>query len=201
MHGHQLTIERGADELWVEGDFDRLTQIFSNLLTNAAKYTEHGGTIKLRVVREGDCAVVSVTDNGIGIPSADLPHVFELFSQVRLHQGRAEGGLGIGLSIVRKLVEMHHGTVSALSEGSGKGSTFIVRLPLFAGGAATQVRVNNAFAPLVPPRRILVVDDNTDAATSLALLLEYQGHEVATAYDGEQAVAKAEEFATPYCVS
>ena len=112
MHGHELIIERGADELWVEGDFDRLTQIFSNLLTNAAKYTEHGGKIKLRVARDGDCAVVSVTDNGIGIPPIDLPHVFELFSQVRLHQGQAEGGLGIGLSIVRKLVEMHHGTVT-----------------------------------------------------------------------------------------
>jgi PAS domain S-box-containing protein len=134
-HAHELIIEPGAEELWVDADFDRLTQIFSNLLTNAAKYTERGGKIELRVAREGNWAVVSVADNGIGIPAADLPHVFELFSQVRLHQGRAEGGLGIGLSIVRKLVEMHQGTVSACSEGDGKGSTFIVRLPLTPGAA------------------------------------------------------------------
>jgi PAS domain S-box-containing protein len=130
MHGHELIIGSGTEELLVEGDFDRLTQIFSNLLTDAAKYTERGGKIELRVAHEADWAVVSVTDNGIGIPAADLPHVFELFSQVRLHQGHSEGGLGIGLSLVRKLVEMHQGTVSASSEGSGRGSTFIVRLPL-----------------------------------------------------------------------
>ena len=189
-HGHELTIDRGADELWVEGDFDRLTQIFSNLLTNAAKYTERGGRIELRVTREGNCAVVSVSDNGIGIPSSDLPHVFEMFSQVRLHQGRAEGGLGIGLSIVRKLVDMHHGTVSALSEGSGRGSTFMVRLPLLAGGA-TEVQVRSAPLPFVSRRRILVVDDNADAATSLAALLEHLGHDVATAHDGADAVAQA----------
>ena len=129
MHGHELTIESGTEELWIKGDFDRLTQIFSNLLTNAAKYTEHGGKIELRVARAADWAVVSVTDNGIGIPSADLSHIFELFSQVRSHQGHSEGGLGIGLSLVRKLVDMHQGTVSASSEGSGKGSTFMVRLP------------------------------------------------------------------------
>jgi PAS domain S-box-containing protein len=129
-HGHELIIESGAEELWVEGDVDRLTQIFSNLLTNAAKYTERGGRIKLQVAREAEWAVVSVCDNGIGIPADDLPRIFELFSQVRLHQGHSEGGLGIGLSIVRKLVDMHQGTVSVASEGSGHGSTFIVRLPL-----------------------------------------------------------------------
>jgi PAS domain S-box-containing protein len=129
-HGHELIIESGTEELWVEGDVDRLTQIFSNLLTNAAKYTERGGRIELQVAREAAWAVVSVTDNGIGIPSPDLPRLFELFSQVRLHQGHSEGGLGIGLSIVRKLVEMHLGTVSVASEGSGHGSTFTVRLPL-----------------------------------------------------------------------
>jgi PAS domain S-box-containing protein len=132
-HGHELIIEPGAEELWVEGDFERLTQVFSNLLTNSAKYTQRGGRIELRVTHEADWAVVSVADNGIGIPSSDLPHIFELFSQVRLHKERAEGGLGIGLSLVRKLVEMHQGTVSACSEGSGKGSTFTVRLPLTSG--------------------------------------------------------------------
>jgi PAS domain S-box-containing protein len=193
-HGHELIVEPGAEELWVEGDFERFTQIFSNLLTNAAKYTERGGKIMLRVTCEGDYAVVSVSDNGIGIPSADLPRVFELFSQVRSHQGRAEGGLGIGLSIVRKLVEMHRGTVSVSSEGSGKGSTFIVRLPLISGGATTPVRVNAALPPPVSPRRILVVDDNTDAAGSLSVLLEHQGHEVVTAHDGAEALAKARKL-------
>jgi PAS domain S-box-containing protein len=135
-HGHELIIGPGTEELWVKGDFDRLTQIFSNLLTNAAKYTERGGKIELRVAREADWAVVDVTDNGVGIPSADLPHIFELFSQVRLHQGHSEGGLGIGLSLVRKLVEMHQGTVSASSEGSGKGSTFTIRLPLWQPNSA-----------------------------------------------------------------
>jgi PAS domain S-box-containing protein len=194
-HGHELIIEAGADELWVEGDFDRLTQTFSNLLTNAAKYTDPGGKIRLRVARDGDCAVVSVSDNGIGIPASDLPHVFELFSQVRLHQGRAEGGLGIGLSIVRKLVEMHQGAVSVHSEGSGRGSTFTVRLPLLAGGAIPQAQIKSARPPRgVAPRRILVVDDNTDAAISLAVLLEHQGHQVATAHDGAEAVAKARDL-------
>jgi PAS domain S-box-containing protein len=190
-HGHELIVEPAAEELWIEGDFDRCTQIFSNLLTNAAKYTERGGKIVLRVAREGDCAVVSVSDNGIGIPSADLLHVFELFSQVRLHQGRAEGGLGIGLSIVRKLVEMHRGTVSVSSEGSGKGSTFSVRLPVISGGATTRVRVNTELPSPVSRRRILVVDDNTDAASSLSVLLQHQGHQVETAHDGAEAVAKA----------
>jgi PAS domain S-box-containing protein len=191
VHGHELIVEPATEELWVEGDFDRCTQIFSNLLTNAAKYTERGGKIVLRFARDGDCAVVSVSDTGIGIPSADLPHVFELFSQVRLHQGRAEGGLGIGLSIVRKLVEMHHGTVSVSSEGSGKGSTFSVRLPLISGGATTRVDANTELPLSLSPRRILVVDDNTDAANSLSALLEHQGHQVTTAHDGAEAVGKA----------
>ena len=193
-HNHELIIEAGVEDLWVEGDFDRLTQIFLNLLTNAAKYTERGGKIELRVTRQGTSAVVSVTDNGIGIPSADLSHVFELFSQVRLHQGRAEGGLGIGLSIVRKLVEMHQGTVSAFSEGSGKGSTFTVSLPLAPGGARSQIQVDVRHPPAVSPRRILVVDDNADAANSLAMLLEHQGHEVSTAHDGAEALVKARKL-------
>jgi PAS domain S-box-containing protein len=134
-HGHALVIEPDAEEIWLEGDFERLTQIFSNLLTNAAKYTDAGGRIEVRVAREVDRVAVSVADNGIGISSDDLQHVFEMFSQVRLHQGRAEGGLGIGLSLVRRLVDMHQGTVSASSDGSGKGSTFVVRLPLPPGGA------------------------------------------------------------------
>ena len=133
QHGHTFVVEPDGEELCVDGDFDRLTQVFSNLLSNAAKYTDSGGRIELRVAREDDEAAVSISDTGIGIAAADLPHVFELFSQVRSHQGRTEGGLGIGLSLVRKLVEMHQGSVSATSAGPGRGSTFTVRLPLTRG--------------------------------------------------------------------
>ncbi len=131
-YGHSLILEPGADALYVEGDFDRLTQVFSNLLSNAAKYTERGGRIELHLSREGDEVVATVSDTGIGIPAADLAGVFDLFSQVGAHRSRAEGGLGIGLSLVRKLVELHRGSVSAQSPGTGCGSTFSVRLPLAA---------------------------------------------------------------------
>ena len=194
-HGHSLVIDLCAEELSVEGDFDRLTQVFSNLLSNAAKYTERGGTIDLRVVRAGSEAVVSVADTGIGIPAADLPVIFEMFSQVRAHQGRADGGLGIGLSLVKQLVSMHGGSVQVTSAGAGLGSTFSVRLPL--AEAAVVAATNGERAGLEPGipaairQRILVVDDNEDAATSLAMLLEHLGHEVMTASDGQDGVEKA----------
>jgi signal transduction histidine kinase len=127
---HGLSIVPGADELIVDGDFDRLVQIFANLLSNAAKYTGNGGTIEVKMNRESDRAVVSVSDNGIGIPAADLPRIFDIFAQVRLHQELADGGLGIGLALVKQLVEIHGGAVHAASGGVGRGSTFTVRLPL-----------------------------------------------------------------------
>ena len=133
QHGHKLFIQADEPTLVIHGDLDRLTQVFSNLISNAAKYTERGGRIEIRARREGHEAVVSVSDNGIGIPAEAMPGLFQLFAQVRAHQGRTEGGLGIGLSLVRKLVELHQGTVSAVSEGTGRGSTFVVRLPLYAG--------------------------------------------------------------------
>jgi CheY-like chemotaxis protein/anti-sigma regulatory factor (Ser/Thr protein kinase) len=193
MHGHRLIIDSCVEELSVEGDFDRLTQVFSNLLSNAAKYTERGGTIELRVAREGGEGVISVADTGIGIEAADLPGIFEMFSQVRSHQGRADGGLGIGLSLVRQLVEMHGGSVQVASPGEGCGSTFSVRLPLTgpAANALPEHGVGGNQTPVAPRRRILVVDDNEDAATSLATLLEQLGHDVVTAFDGEDGVAKA----------
>jgi signal transduction histidine kinase len=135
-HGHRLVIEPSAEELSVEGDFDRLTQVFSNLLSNAVKYTDAGGTIELRVAREGGQGVVSIADTGIGIPAADLPGIFEMFSQVSSHRGHADGGLGIGLSLVRQLVEMHGGSVEVVSPGENRGSTFSVRLPLIEPSAA-----------------------------------------------------------------
>jgi len=132
-HGHTLAVEAGTDELMVEGDFERLTQVFSNLLSNAAKYTEPGGRIELEISRQADEVVAAVSDTGIGIPAHELPRVFELFSQVPEHRGLAAGGMGIGLSLVRRLVEMHRGSVSAMSPGAAGGSTFTVRLPRVAG--------------------------------------------------------------------
>jgi len=194
-HGHRLVINPCEEELSVEGDFDRLTQVFSNLLSNAAKYTEQGGIIELRVAREGAEGVISVADTGIGIPAADLSSIFEMFSQVRSHQGRADGGLGIGLSLVRKLIQMHGGSVQVASAGEGRGSTFSVRLPLAKPAAATSPEPAAISAEIPasprPRRRILVVDDNEDAANSLAILLKQLGHEVMTASDGQECVTKA----------
>jgi signal transduction histidine kinase len=130
--GHDVTIACADENLCVFGDADRLAQVFSNLLSNSAKYTEAGGKLAVAIAREGHWGVVRVTDNGIGIPPEDLGRVFDLFSQVGSHAKRADGGLGIGLSLVRSLVEVHGGTVEAQSEGAGRGSTFTVRLPIDA---------------------------------------------------------------------
>jgi signal transduction histidine kinase len=126
---HRLVIDACEDELVVDGDFDRLVQVFSNLLSNAAKYTDKAGKIEVKLSREGDQAVVTVSDNGIGIPAEDLSSIFGLFAQVRAHHEHAAGGLGIGLSLVKQLVEMHGGSVHARSSGASHGSTFTVSLP------------------------------------------------------------------------
>jgi signal transduction histidine kinase/CheY-like chemotaxis protein len=191
-NGHTLNVDTGSDALYVEGDFDRLTQVFSNLLSNAAKYTERGGRIEIRTSREGDEAVASVSDTGIGIPAGNLPGIFELFSQVSEHRNRAEGGLGIGLSLVRKLVELHRGSVSARSPGTGGGSVFTVRLPVIEAIEERSPPKAKTKANGVLRHRILVVDDNRDAATSLAMLLNGLGHEVDTAFGGQEGVSKAQ---------
>ncbi|WP_322032836.1 ATP-binding protein [Paraburkholderia sp. J76] len=195
-HGHLLLICPSDEEMTVNGDFDRLTQVFSNLLSNAAKYTRDGGTIDLRQRREGDDAVVSVTDSGIGIPAESLSSIFDMFSQVRSHQNHAAGGLGIGLSLVRQLVEMHGGAVSASSPGLNAGSTFSVRLPLSICAEEPATASAQAYAKPngKPARRILIVDDNQDAASSLTELLEQWGHTVATAFNGEDGLRKAANF-------
>lgn len=195
--GHELSvnIRRDAGELLVDGDLHRLAQVFSNLLSNSAKYTDTGGRITLVLERENDEAVVRVQDNGIGIPRPALDQVFDLFSQA--HEARADGGLGIGLSLVRTLVQMHNGSVTAFSEGPGTGSTFTVRLPIVA--ARTEAPAA-ASVPTLPAsarqerRRVLVVDDSADAAASLSILLEMEGHELRTAADGEEAIEQASEF-------
>ncbi|MDB6010687.1 MAG: putative histidine kinase, hybrid [Gammaproteobacteria bacterium] len=195
VRGHALRVEADQEDMAVEGGFDRLIQVFSNLLSNAAKYTQQGGRIELKLVREGDHAVVSVIDSGVGIPPEDLTRVFDLFSQVRAHQRHAEGGLGIGLSLVRSLVALHGGSVVAESAGTGAGSQFTVRLPLLKSRSSSP-RANNegGARARVPTGRVLIADDNADAAGALATLLQLEGHDVTVAHDGEEAVMKASNF-------
>jgi CheY-like chemotaxis protein/anti-sigma regulatory factor (Ser/Thr protein kinase) len=170
----------------------RLAQVFLNLLNNAAKYTPDGGTITLRVEREDGRAAVRVRDTGTGIPPEMLPHVFDLFTQVDRTLDRAEGGLGIGLTLVRHLTEMHFGTVEVTSGGPNRGTEFVVRLPLLTDDAPAEA-ARPAPESAAPRRRhILVVDDNRDAAESLALLLRLFGNEVRTAYDGRIALDAAQ---------
>lgn len=186
---HTLDFTLADEELFVDGDIDRLSQVIFNLLSNAAKYTPEGGRIQVHATRDGTEVVIAVADSGIGIPGSELARVFDLFSQVRQHQGRAEGGLGIGLSIVKSLVAMHGGSVEATSPGANAGSKFIVRLPLCEARAGLPHSPSNTTEETSSrPRRIVVADDNRDAVLSLAVLLELQGHEVATAYDGVEAV-------------
>jgi PAS domain S-box-containing protein len=193
--GHHLTVALPAEPLVLDADFTRVAQILSNLLTNAAKYTDRGGNIWLTAHREEDQAVISVRDSGIGIPTDAVPRIFDMFSQVDRTIERSTGGLGIGLSIVKGLAEMHGGTVEVDSPGLGRGSTFTVRLPLH-GQTAAAVPSAKREEELPPPsaRRVLIVDDSRDAALSMAKLLSLLGSEVQTAHDGLEAVARAAEF-------
>jgi signal transduction histidine kinase len=193
--GHKLTVLQPATKLTLDGDRARLAQAFMNLLSNAAKYTDPGGQLEVRVVSEGGTALLSFRDNGIGIAPDRVEQVFDMFSQEGPALSRSRGGLGIGLSLTRKLVELHGGTVSASSEGPGKGSVFTIRLPL-----AVSVPPEEPPQPAVQQPaatgalRILVADDNVDAAETLSVLLESFGHSVRTVHDGDAAVAMAGEF-------
>jgi PAS domain S-box-containing protein len=195
--GHQLAVALPEEPLILQADRMRLTQVFANLLNNAAKYTDPGGRIWVEVWREDGMAVVSVRDTGIGIPVESLPRVFDMFAQAHRAVGRGQGGLGIGLTMVRSLVEMHYGTVEAHSGGGGLGSEFLVRLPLAPQDDPAGDRPGLAQAQQETPfagQRILVVDDNRDAADTLGLLLEADGADVRVVYDGRSALAMAESF-------
>jgi PAS domain S-box-containing protein len=194
--GHELSIDMPADPLIVDGDLIRLAQVFGNLLNNAAKYTNPGGQICLSAIAAGDQVSVVVRDNGIGIAPAMLPKVFEMFAQADQSSHRTQGGLGIGLSIAKRLVEMHGGVLEARSEGPGMGSEFTVRLPLRIAPVADQSLSTSHEAPSSPTHalRVLVADDNTDAAASLSTILKMSGHDVRTAYDGEEALHIAAAF-------
>ncbi len=177
--------------LRVQGDPARLVQCIGNVLTNAVKYTDEGGAIQLEVSEDAGAALVSVTDNGMGIPHELQARVFDLFVQGDRTLDRAQGGLGIGLSVVKRLVEMHGGSVAVFSDGPGHGSRFEMRLPLIERDATSEVR---APAVQVTPRRILVVDDNEDAADSLTMVLQLEGHQIACAYTAEDALMLAPDF-------
>lgn len=191
---HVVRVELPPQPVWVCGDPSRLAQVVGNLVTNAAKYTPSGGAIDVALVQEAGDAVVRVTDNGVGIPSDMLDQVFGMFTQVDRTLDRAQGGLGIGLSLVRRLMELHDGSATADSAGLGRGSTFTVRL------AVTDARPGViATVPVVPPAgarrlRVLLVDDNADAADALALSLQLDGYRTRTEYSGEAALLAAAEF-------
>jgi PAS domain S-box-containing protein len=192
---HKLTIELPAGEVLLEADSVRLTQVFSNLLNNAAKYTPRGGTISIEGRKHDHEVIVSITDTGIGIPGDMLPRIFDMFVQVDKSLERAQGGLGIGLSLVKRLVQLHGGTVEGQSKGPGTGSKFVVRLPTAqrpagAGRSASEGAIPNESRP----QRILIADDNEDAAASLAMILQMRGHETRTAKDGVDALESVARF-------
>ncbi|MEF3073433.1 transporter substrate-binding domain-containing protein [Methylobacter sp. Wu1] len=191
---HEFTVQLPPEPVYVEGDLVRLSQVVSNLLNNAAKYTDEGGRIKLTVEPADGEVFIRVRDNGRGIEPSALPCLFQLFYQVDRTIDRAEGGLGIGLALVKSLVAMHGGEVWASSEGRGKGSEFAIHLPCLRKSTVTPVSCQTNAKPDEGPLRVLVVDDNRDAAQSLSVLLTSEGHEVLLAYDGYTAleIAQAE---------
>ncbi|WP_280150337.1 response regulator [Piscinibacter sp. XHJ-5] len=195
--GHMLTLELPDTPVWLQGDFARLAQVVSNLLHNAAKYSEDGGRIHLALRVDGGQAQITVRDNGIGIDAALLPRIFDLFAQGARSLDRMQGGLGVGLTLARRLVELHGGSVEAKSEGVKKGAEFIVTIPC----VSVVPRADDASSERPHPvarvngRRILIVDDNQDAAESIAQYLQLEGHEVKAVGDGQQALACVPVFA------
>ena len=190
---HHLTVTLPSEPVTVDADALRLSQVLSNLLTNAAKYTDPGGHIELRALKQDGSLTLSVKDDGIGIAAGSRDGIFEMFSQVDDISGRSDGGLGIGLALVKGLTELHGGSVEVESDGLGRGSEFILRLPLGAT-VSSRIETTPGIADTTKRRRVLVVDDNKDAADSLALLLELAGHEVRVAHSGRAALSLAQLF-------
>jgi CheY-like chemotaxis protein len=193
--GQQVIVSLPQEPIFVDGDVVRLSQVFTNLLNNGAKFSKRGGNIHVDVEADAQSVSVSVADTGIGILAEHLPHIHEPFYQPNSSLHKAQGGLGIGLTLVWQLVEMHGGTVSVHSEGADRGSQFVVRLPLAEGPARSQEQP--AIADSSSPetvRRILIVDDNQDSADAVALILQLDGHDVKTVYNGVDALDLVEQF-------
>lgn len=191
---HELVLSMPPEPIVLEADLTRLSQVFMNLLNNAAKYSDRGGRIFLAVVQRDAEVILSIKDNGIGIAADQLPRIFDMFAQVACSTDKAQGGLGIGLSLVKRLVEMHNGSVEAKSDGEGKGSEFIVRLPITKNITTTPPLSKPIDNKPQSSLKILIVDDNRDGADSLAMMLEVMGNNVGVAYDGEQGVELAEKL-------
>jgi signal transduction histidine kinase len=191
--GHELVCDLPAAPLWLYADFTRLAQAFVNLLNNAVKYTDRGGRITVSVLDEGGEAVVSLRDTGIGIEPGLLPRIFDMFVQIDPGSSRARSGLGIGLALTKRLVELHEGSIEARSGGAGAGTTFVVRLPLVAAPEESEPR--EEFPRVAAGRcRVLVAEDIPDAAEMMRLMIECMGHDVRVAADGVEAVALAKQF-------
>lgn len=193
--GHELTITHPDQPVFVDADATRLAQVFMNLLNNAAKYSEPRGHIQGHIDIQENEVLVKVKDSGIGIAAEQLPRVFEMFTQVDRSLERSQGGLGIGLTLAKRLVEMHAGKIEVESAGLGRGSEFIVRLPLVIESSRTEsTRTEEDFEAMKSSLRVLIVDDNRDAADSLSEILTIMGHSTRTAYDGQHGVTLAEAY-------
>jgi CheY-like chemotaxis protein/two-component sensor histidine kinase len=190
--GHNLTIDLPAEPTYLNADRARLAQLFGNLLNNSCRYTRPNGRIGLSAKRDGEELLVTVSDNGAGIPADKLSSIFDMFTQVDRTAEQSQGGLGIGLTLVKRLAEMHGGSIEAKSRGEGQGSEFVVRLPIVQKRAEFSAPATDTPAEF-PQRRILIVDDNKDSADSLALLLEITGNQTYMAHDGIEAVEAIEK--------
>jgi CheY-like chemotaxis protein/two-component sensor histidine kinase len=197
--GHQLEVSLPTEPLWLEADMVRLEQVLVNLISNAIKYTPPGGRINVTAQALDSQIELRIKDSGIGIAPDVLPRVFDLFSQADVPHGGANGGLGIGLTLVKRLVDMHGGTVEARSEGQGKGSEFVVRLPALKHPPSPKSEGEGAAQTEVSARDVLIVDDNSDSAATLAMLLRLVGHSVRMAPNGQLAL-QAAQFAPPQVV-
>ncbi len=191
---HRLDISLPPHDLFVNGDSARLAQVLANVLNNAARYTEDGGDIWLSVSQVGTEVLISVRDTGIGMPSELLTDIFNMFTQSERSIDRAQGGLGIGLTIARSIVMLHDGRIEARSQGPGHGSEFVIHLPMLDTKPSVTAQQQRSISSDNTNRRILVVDDNRDAADGMAMLLDISGHITMTAYDGVEAIAAVEQF-------
>jgi CheY-like chemotaxis protein len=191
--GHELETDLAKEPIWLEADLTRLSQVVSNLLNNAARYTPDRGRIALSLKREGEEAVIAVTDSGVGVAAERQAEIFQLFAQVDNRPERGRGGLGIGLALVKQLTDLHGGSVEVRSEGAGKGSTFTVRLPI-ASPPLAEAAATDAQAAAAQPLKVLVVDDNEAVAQTVGWMLEAIGHDYQIVHSGREALAAAPEY-------